>query len=265
MSDLGLVAPFRSAERRFQDYLAVHSVTEGWFRLESAAIWDALLARQKTAGIEGHLLEIGVWHGKSAALLASHLNTAMETCVLVDLHMERERVEETLNRTDADLSAVRLLPTDSRRLPLDPLMVEGFRAFRWIHIDGEHTGDAVTNDMAVANSLLSADGVVVVDDFFSWMYPQITEAVFRYVRANPDHFALFLCGFNKAYLARPHRSHEWLAFCRDGLSVALEARDVETTLSKTTYPGEMNVFGIGPRGHGRAQRGPDWDPDTIRI
>lgn len=265
MTQLTLLPSRAPALERFERYMAFHGEIDGWFNFESAAIWDALLSRQRGWGVLGHLLEIGVWHGESAALLAMHADASRESCVLVDLLLERAAVERTLQRAGADLDAIRAMPVDSRMLGADPLIAEGYRRFRWAHVDGEHTGDAVANDMSVAHALLSTDGILVVDDFFNWLYPQITEAVFQYLRDNPGHFSLFLCGHNKAYLARPHRSHLWLAYCKEELVGALEQRGVQATLAKTTYPGEMNCFGIGPRYEGQALRGPDWEPGAIRI
>ena len=107
--------------------------------------------------------------------------------------------------------------------------------------------------------------MLVVDDFFSWLYPQVTEAVLRYVSQFPDDFTLFLCGYNKAYLARTHFAHRYLAFCAEQLPEALTARGLETTVAKTTYPSEMNTFGVGPVFQDLTRRGPDWEPDTLRY
>jgi predicted O-methyltransferase YrrM len=250
----------------FAEYLALSQQIDGWFDPGSIAAWDALLGLQQRVRITGHLLEIGVWHGKSATLLARHADPRREICVLVDKFLDEAPVRAALALVRPVLDdSVRLLCIDSRRLLADPLLAEGFESFRWIHIDGEHTAGAVTSDLIVANALLAARGVVCIDDFFNWLYPQVTEAVLRYVRDNPDHFSLFLCGYNKAYLARPHYVHALQAFCKNELVGELEARGVEATVAKTTYPAEMNTFGMGPRFQDARLRGPDWDPKTIRV
>ncbi len=253
------------ATRIHDAYLEMSSDIDGWFGKGAVAIWDALLCFQRAQRVRGHMLEIGVWHGKSAALLAMHgdPNTRLH---LVDYKLQRSHVERAIAAANPspDLD-VRTIEGDSRSLHIHPVIAECFQAHRWIHIDGEHSARAVTNDLAIANSLLSPEGIVVVDDFFSWMYPQVTEAVFRYVRNCPDDLALFLCGFNKAYLARPHFVHRYLAYCAEHLSNDLAARRIECTVSKTTYPAEMNTFGVGPRFQGLALCGPDWDRDSIRY
>lgn len=255
-----------NATARFADHLELHHKIEGWFLVEAAALWDSLLSFQEDNGVSGHLLEIGVWKGKSATLMALHANTAKEICVLVDKDLNRGAVENALEQVYSNLNdSFQLREMDSRALAIDPIMAEGFESFRWIHIDGEHTARAITNDLSIANTLLSDDGIVVVDDYFNWLYPQVTEATMRYVREHPDEFALFVCGYNKAYLARPHHVHKVLQFCATELCGEMEARGVESTLAKSTLPAEMNTFGIGPRFAGQRLRGPDWDQTSIRI
>jgi SAM-dependent methyltransferase len=246
-------------------YRRITAGIEGWFGDGAIAVWDSLLAFQRRERVSGHMLEIGVHHGKSAALLAMYAEPGTKV-LLVDHGLKTAQIEKSLMaaRPAPGVEFV-TVHGDSRELAVNPLVSETFRAHRWIHIDGEHSAGAVTSDMRIANQLLAKEGVLVIDDFFSWLYPQVTEAVLRYVRQNPDDFALFLCGFNKAYLARPHFAHRYLAFCAEELPGALEARGQDTTVGKTTFPAEMNVFGVGPRFQGKALRGPDWEDTVIRY
>ncbi len=249
----------------FQAYQRITGGIEGWFGDGAIAVWDALLDFQQRSRVVGHMLEIGVHHGKSAALMAMYAQPGFKV-LLVDHALKAPKIEQALAAA-RPAAGVEFLTVkgDSRELGVNPLIVQTYRQHRWIHIDGEHSAGAVTNDMRIANQLLANDGVLVVDDFFSWLYPQVTEAVLRYVRQNPDDFALFLCGFNKAYLARPHSVHNYLRFCAEELPEALQARGQETTVGKTTYPAEMNVFGVGPRFQGKALRGPDWEDKLVRY
>ncbi len=246
-------------------YQRITGEIEGWFGDGAIAVWDALLDFQRRSRVSGHMLEIGVHHGKSAALMAMYAQPGSKV-VLVDYALKTAKIERAISSARPAAGAEFITVNgDSRELGVNPIVVQTYRQHRWIHIDGEHTAGAVTNDLRVANQLSSNEGVVVVDDFFSWLYPQVTEAVLRHVRQHPDDFALFLCGFNKAYLARPHYVHNYLRFCAEELPEALHARGQETTVGKTTYPAEMNVFGVGPRFQGKALRGPDWDDRVIRY
>jgi len=276
MSSSSIVHPTAPTASRTRpsptDSTAIHNAyqriaggIDGWFSDGAIAIWDALLSFQQRRRIGGNMLEIGVHHGKSAALMAMHAEPGSKL-VLVDYELKPGPIEQALQAA-RPAPGVEFLTVhgDSRELPASPLATATRRSHRWIHIDGEHTGGAVSSDLSTANLLLANHGVVVVDDFFSWLYPQVTESVLRYLRQHPDDFALFLCGYNKAYLARPHFVHEYLRFCAEELPAAMTARGQEVTVGKTTFPAEMNTFGIGPRFQNKELRGPDWDDRTIRY
>ena len=108
--------------------------------------------------------------------------------------------------------------------------------------------------------------MVVVDDSMSPRYPQVAAAVFRYLQPIRSLLRLFLCGFFKAYLARPKHVADYLAFVRDDLGEQLRQRDFAERISffKTTVPDDCNCFGMG-RFEGRAMIGLDWDKDRILI
>lgn len=245
----------------FERYWAQQSATEGWFSRGAAAVFDCLLGLQSRLDVSGNTLEIGVWQGRSAALIALHTRPAGEGCVLVDKFMQREVLDSTLARSGLKVGgSLSLLPVDSRILHNRPLARTGFHSFRWIHIDGEHTARTLTSDLELAHRLLSDKGVVAIDDFFSFMYPQLTEAVFRFLRERPYDFTLFLGGYNKAYLARPFFATRYRQYCHRDLMDELEARGVQATLHKTTIPSEMDCYGLTPRRpDGVRFRGPDWD------
>ena len=53
------------------------------------------------------------------------------------------------------------LQEQSQFLARHPFVSQGIRAFGWIHVDGEHSGQAVTNDLEIVDHLLSDRGVGV--------------------------------------------------------------------------------------------------------
>jgi predicted O-methyltransferase YrrM len=246
--------------QRFQELFAN---VPGWFYPESIAIWDTLLSYQEASHIAGNLLEIGVYQGKSAAMAVLH-RRGEETCVLVDplpLHGVRQRIEQALPEAKCQY-----IQEMSQYLVRHAFVREAARDFRWIHIDGEHSAQAVQNDLSIAETLLSERGIVVIDDFFSPFYPQITQAVFRFIDANPGRLNLVLCGYNKGYLCRPKAAREYLLFIRHGLYANLARRGVgRVTICKTSEPADMNTFGIIERYEDLDYRGPDWDPHNILI
>jgi hypothetical protein len=233
----------------------------GWFNDESVHVWDCLLAFQAQRGLRGHFFEIGVFHGKSAGLAWLHTRGG-EEILLVDPY----RLETVLPILEAVRSqGIKAFPLTSDRLPVAAL--DPYRGgCRWLHVDGEHTGFAAAHDLALADSLLHDQGVVVVDDFMTANYPQVTASVFAYLHAHPKHLSLFLCGFHKGYLARPRAARTYLEYVRDRLQDDLAARGFaeRITLWKTTSPEDINCFGMRSW-DGRRQVGLDWDKAKILI
>jgi len=247
----------------YQRYLQSCANIPGWFYPQSAAIWDTLLSYQKATAIAGNLLEIGVFQGKSAAMAALH-RQGEETCVFVDpmpLEEVRQRIEQIV--PEAKCQYIQEL---SQYLLRHEFVREAARDFRWIHIDGEHSAQAVSSDLTVAEMLLSDRGMVVLDDFFSPGYPQITQALFRFLEATPGRLTLVLCGYNKGYLCRPRAAREYLTFMRSFLHANMTKRGCgRITVCKTSEPVDMNTFGVIDRYNDMDYRGPDWDIENIYI
>lgn len=234
----------------------------GWFYQESVAIWDILLTFQAQSVLEGNLLEIGVWRGKSATLMALHAKPE-NTCVFVDPEIP-EPVRALIGKIKSD--HVIYAEMKSSGLFRTPLLAGYPRSFRWIHIDGEHSGPAVINDLDIARILLSEEGVIAIDDFFSPAFPQITGAVFKWLAAHPLEFELFLVGYNKGYLCRHREFARYGGFLKDRLHAELRRRiSRPLTVWKSTHPADMNCFGIWERAGDKDYCGPDWDPSSIQI
>ncbi len=139
------------------------------------------------------------------------------------------------------------------------------RTFRWIHIDGEHTGAAVKHDLSLSRHLLRHDGIIVVGDFFSSAYPQITFEVIAFLRKNPK-FKAFICGHNKAYLCRRASYQKYLHYVKNELYRDMKSRGVDqVTIWKTDLADDLNCFGITDRVQQFDYRGPDHRPLKIEC
>ena len=243
-------------------YLKDYSRLDGWFWPDSVAIWDSLLSFQKSCGVMGHFLEIGVYRGKSAVLSTLHARED-EACILVDPHIHRD-----LRPTIDPIKPSNVIYAQMRSTELlhSGAFTKHSGNFRWIHIDGEHTGMAVINDMNIANPLLNDDGVMIIDDFFNPQYPQITAAVFDWLRCHPIQLTPFLIGDNKGYLCRARSAHSYLSYVKDSLFDDMVARNrPNVSIWKTTPAADMNTFGITPRFENFNYVGPDWNRKTIEI
>jgi hypothetical protein len=247
--------------RAFETWSSRTRLTPGFFLPEAAGAWDVILDFQETSGLPGHLAEIGVWMGKSAALLALHARPD-ERLVLIDQGFPGQ-TRELMDSLAPRKSLVYLEQRSSRPVPL-PESSTWPRSFRFIHIDGEHTGEAVNNDLRLASLWLSDAGAICLDDFFNPMYPQLTSAVFEFLATHRHELTLFLCGHNKGYLCRPTASHLYLGLVRSRLVKDLAERGIrEVTVFKTTQASDLNCFGIAARFKDLDYYGLDEDPGLL--
>ncbi len=246
---------------RFRRWQELTRATEGFFLPEAAAVWDVLLDLQEANGISGALGEIGVLRGKSASLLALHA-AEKEQLYLVDIWDPRE-ARPLLERV-VPPGRITFFQGRSSRLVARLGEIAHLRQFRWFHIDGEHTGEAVVNDLHLANLALHDEGIVCLDDFFSPMYPQLTAAAFHFLASHRHELTLFLCGHNKGYLCRPTAAPRYQRMIGSTLVAELARRGVGgVTVFKTTPSSDMNCFGIGPRWRDYDYYGMDADPSVL--
>jgi hypothetical protein len=244
----------------FDEFRRLFAGVPGWFTMQAACIWDSLLNFQSSSKVSGHFLEIGVWKGRSALLSTLHASED-EECVYVDmLPIEEARANLRSVRT----SGLHFIRATSRNLVAAMLPESATSGYRWIHIDGEHSGIAVEHDLAFASSLLGERGIIVIDDFFTPSYPQITFAVLDHLRAHPKSLVMFLCGFNKAYLCHPSDARWLLTHVANNMvNDMVERGTSDVTLFKTADPLDLNCFGLDIRGVNERFRGPDWDKDLL--
>jgi Methyltransferase domain len=256
-----LSATLSRVDTHFAQWWAQHCDLPGWFGLEAAATCDVLLDWQcSTLDAHGHLAEIGVYRGRSASLLATRAR-ANEELYLVDV--SRDAATEEMLARIVSRERVHFFGGRSSRLAAEPGLRAAERSCRWVNVDGEHTGEAMWNDLDLAARWLDDRGVICVDDFFQPMYPQVTAATFDYLDRHKYALTLFLVGFYKAFICRPVFATRYLDAIRHGLAEAMAARGVEVTVTKTTEPSDMNCFGVIARSEDMAYRGLDWDKTRL--
>lgn len=213
----------------------------GWFGFHSYALWRGLLDHQATVG--GDLFEIGVWRGRSAAVLATYCKPG-EKLYLCDLDLDEAAVRQAIASVGAPPPAIVPLSGPSSDLPGKLDLRAMHQTVRWMHIDGEHTGTAVYAELELAHRIVKREGLVVIDDFFSPRYPANTTEAVRYIEKNPFHFRLLAVAFNKAYFCRPEALAGYMDFVQARLGEALLGYDCKTTIFKTTGPWDTDAVGI---------------------
>jgi hypothetical protein len=242
-------------------YVDAQGAVEGFFSLESAALWDSLLAYQEHERVLGDMLEIGVYKGRSALMSSLHLR-AGERFVLVD-------ATEFMKEAEVHLKPIlgnrgEYIYKMSNELRFDRQLISS--KFRWIHVDGDHTGRSVLGDLEICEPLLSDDGCLVIDDFFSPMYPQLTETVYKFISINQTKLTLQLVGWNKAYLCRPLYARFYRRFIVQDLAAQLRQRNItEFSITKTTSLEESPTFGICTRLKDQDYYGLDSNPGELPL
>lgn len=158
------------------EYVArMHELVLGWFDDVDAAVFRAIDAAHRATGVNGDLLEIGTYLGKSAILLG-YLLRASERLVVCDLFTNGEREPDLdavgyydpLSRAAFEQNYARFHrrpPTVIERSSTT-LADEGLGcSFRIVHVDGNHRYDIVRRDIATALEMVVDGGIVVVDDY----------------------------------------------------------------------------------------------------
>lgn len=231
---------------------AIRALTPGHGGLSDGAfgIWDFLLTQQRRRGVTGHGLEIGVYRGSGLAALAPHLNEN-ERMVAIDIAPQRELVAGHLAGLGLDATRVNWLEGCSRHLQRIGAGAPWNGACRFLHIDGEHSYDAVRADLEWCASLMAPGAVISVDDVLLAESLCVTHALFDHLRDNPHRLRLFLCGLGKAYLCAPSDLGFYRSACLDGLIPWLEAEHgVKARLAKNSHAWELDYLGIAERGDG---------------
>lgn len=167
----------------------------GPFPLESAFTWSTLLSSQRKSDLRGNMLEIGVEFGTSAFLMLETLRSDEKAC-FIDL-VATEEWRQGITGPYRDTSNVQFIEGNSLHMAAANLPAN----CRWIHIDGGHLYEHVSHDLALTAESLSADGVMVLDDFFEIRWPDVTVAILDFLRRD-SRLVPFMLVNRKLYCTR---------------------------------------------------------------
>ena len=160
----------------------------GWFNIDDLAHFTLVLETQTTSGMHGDLLEIGCYHGRSAAVLAMHLR-AGERLFLADAF--DLPLSDPYGDTPTPEQVWRNLAVAVPNLPRERVSIQ--RAYscdlqlppdvhvRFAHIDGGHDATTVGEDLALCAKRLTPGGVMALHDYAHPQYPGVTEAVAEFL------------------------------------------------------------------------------------
>ena len=156
----------------------------------SATICGHLMRRQSEMGIRGSVAEIGTFEGRFFIGLGLALCEG-EHAYGFDLFdwPGSQVLERLLANADAHgLARDRFTPRsfDTGKLTeAEFSKLTGAAPLRFIHIDGDHSLEALTQDIKLAHSSLHPQGLLCIDDMLHPAFPFLVVAVHDYLRRNP--------------------------------------------------------------------------------
>lgn len=186
---------------QIQRHLEAFPLNQGITSASLYVIIDSIFKFQKERRIHGDLMEIGVLHGATSGYLSLFLERHARL-ILIDPYQDLQKVAASIiDFSGIESTCIFCLPEDSRRvyklrsLFLDSLLL----GCQIVHIDGEHSYDAVVNDIRLAELYLLEGGLIIVDDIFNVASACCTHALFDAIAAIPNlHIACI--GLNKAFV-----------------------------------------------------------------
>lgn len=241
-----------------QNYQRDFSDVEGFFIPLAMATWDFLFTTQSSLGIAGGMLEIGVFQGKSG-ILSSLYMAPEEPAFFLDLYEVPQARRRIASAKPENVHFLQMKSIDALR---DQQLAKMRGALRWVHIDGEHTGYATRADLNTAAHLVAEQGIICVDDFFSFKYPQLTAAVYQFLLEHPFDFKMFLASGNKCYICRASAFQTYDDQIRANAVGHMQLKDNNWTLTRTSYVHDFGCFTIIPRNKERDFVGLDRDIDA---
>ncbi|MEX0590490.1 MAG: class I SAM-dependent methyltransferase [Xanthobacteraceae bacterium] len=156
----------------------------------AAVIAGATMRLQSENGIAGHAAEIGTFEGRFFLALAHALREderaiGIDTFTWPDTGLI-DRFEKNCAK-HGPTGRMITLKADSRKLKPEELLAKApGKRIRFFHIDGEHTPDHLSKDLALAHATIDPRGVICLDDMLHPGYPTLALTVDVFLRAHPE-------------------------------------------------------------------------------
>jgi hypothetical protein len=224
--------------REFSTIVQLASGIDGMLSLFSIQVMDSVLAYQAELNVSGHVVEFGVYKGKSAAVLSAHV-TPPERLVLVDV--EKQFTDDTLGRLFVRAEFIKGSSEDFARTCPDYGALRS--AVRFLHVDSSHTFETTFAEMQLAEELLAPHGIVCMDDFANLNYSQILPAIYKYLFTAKSDLTVFLVTNEKCYLCRKGFFDLYGEFVLRGILPALQRRgNSSVSIARTDRNKEYKAF-----------------------
>lgn len=161
----------------------------GWMHELDLRIFGDILSAQLDAGIDGDILEIGSYHGKSAIALGYGLcaDESLTVCDLFGLTPDgvpTEGIDDyaglTIEAFERQYARFHARSPIIHTCPSSELALDG-QEFRFVHIDGGHAYGVVRDDITLVDQHVLPGDVVALDDYRSAHTPGVAAAAWEAV------------------------------------------------------------------------------------
>ncbi len=197
------VMPSLRAYERFGRFLV-----NGWMQPDVVRILRVLSKHQGSLSVDGHVVEIGVHHGK--LFIPLQLVSSPEAKSLAidvfddqDLNVDQSgrgnhgRFVQNVARWGRPEALV-VRQADSTTVTPAQIAEDTGGPIRFFSVDGGHTREIVRSDMALAASSIVPGGVIIADDVFNDQWPGVIQGTLDFLDTTHD-VVPFAIGFNKVF------------------------------------------------------------------
>lgn len=179
---------------------------EGWFYPLDMLLICALDGVQKTCRVAGDMCEVGVYKGKSLALMGM-LARDSETVFAFDAFPcdWLAQARQTMARFCPWVDTVQYITGDTAIYSPSALCkILGSHRFRFLHVDAGHEYHGVLHALLLFAPFVSAGGIIMMDDYQDREFPGVAAATRDFcTQAHARPLVPFVSGANKMYLTSP--------------------------------------------------------------
>lgn len=224
----------------YKEFKNMTAGIEGYFTDLASSISDSILIMQRSTGIRGDCLEIGVLHGVSACLWALHLQPD-EQLHLVDLEV-RPALEQFLPKLRTRCQgSINLQKGSSFGVLSDSFITNAGRRIRLAHIDGDHSAWGIAVDLERVSRMMHPNGLIIVDDFLNDRFPQVTEETFKFLQAKGSLFQLVANGGNKAFIVSTKSYEVYYNYLLGALQQEIKKKGINSQMFESSSNNRKSI------------------------
>ncbi len=168
---------------------------------------------------KGGAMEIGIHHGQFYIGLNSLIPANFKSYA-IDVFDQTLNID---NSGDGDLEKfLNNLNTYDHHKGENTIIIKGdstdvsvfknIEKCHYISVDGGHTPQHVLNDLKIVSTLVTDDGIVIVDDYFNHWWPSVTEGITYFLMTHPT-LVPFATSKNKMWMCKITKKHKYYNHC----------------------------------------------------